>query len=92
MLIHDDGGIVLCDFAGSGMEGIPPIIGAGVRYSDPQRSENMYSTKEDDIFALGLCCTSSVLGNGSSMVEVASTYVDVCATGSSPIYLQSRCR
>ncbi|OBT97073.1 hypothetical protein VE01_04876 [Pseudogymnoascus verrucosus] len=53
LLTHDDGGIVLCDFAGSGMEGLPPTIGAGVRYSDPQRNDNMYSTKEDDIFALG---------------------------------------
>jgi serine/threonine protein kinase len=35
LLIHDDGGIVLCDFAGSGMEGLLPTIGAGVRYSDP---------------------------------------------------------
>ena len=53
MLIHNDGGTVLCNFAGSGMEGLLPTIGAGVRYSDPQRSDNLYSTKDEDIFALG---------------------------------------
>jgi serine/threonine protein kinase len=52
-LLHDDGRLILCDFAGSGMEGLPATIGAGVRYANPHYSENPHSTAEDDIFALG---------------------------------------
>lgn len=52
-LVHDDGRLILCDFAGSGMKGLLPTISAGVRYANPQRSGNPYSTAEDDIFALG---------------------------------------
>ncbi len=52
-LVHNDGRLILCDFAGSGMEGITPTIGAGVRYADPQHSGNPHSMTEDDIFALG---------------------------------------
>jgi serine/threonine protein kinase len=52
-LVHDDGRLVLCDFAGSGMKGLPPTIGAGVRYANPQHNQNPHSTAEDDIFALG---------------------------------------
>ncbi|KAH9220935.1 kinase-like domain-containing protein [Leptodontidium sp. 2 PMI_412] len=52
-LVHDDGRLILCDFAGSGTEGLLPTISAGVRYANPQHDWNPYSTAEDDIFALG---------------------------------------
>jgi len=52
-LVHGDGRLILCDFAGSGMEGLLSTISAGVRYVNPQHSGDLYSTAEDDIFALG---------------------------------------
>ncbi|WEW59005.1 hypothetical protein PRK78_004473 [Emydomyces testavorans] len=52
-LIHDDGRLILCDFAGSGMEGLPNTIAGGVRYSNPKYDQRLYSTAEDDVFALG---------------------------------------
>lgn len=53
-LVHNDGRLVLCDFAGSGMEGIPDTIAAGSRYTHPDAYDIHYETgPEDDIFALG---------------------------------------
>jgi serine/threonine protein kinase len=52
-LVHDDGRLILCDFAGSGMEGLTPTISAGVRYANPQHSQNPCSMAGDDVFALG---------------------------------------
>ena len=35
-LLHDDGRLILCDFAGSGLDGLPPPnVSAGVRYLNP---------------------------------------------------------
>ncbi|KAI9844668.1 MAG: hypothetical protein M1837_005410 [Sclerophora amabilis] len=51
-LLHDDGGIVLCDFAGSGLDGGRCYVAHGVRYTDPL-STREYPTEQEDIFALG---------------------------------------
>ncbi|WEW60304.1 hypothetical protein PRK78_005789 [Emydomyces testavorans] len=53
-LIHNDGRLVLCDFAGSGMEGIKGTVAAGTRYTHPDAYDIYYETgPRDDIFALG---------------------------------------
>lgn len=51
-LLRDDGGIVLCDFAGSGIDGGRCSVGHGVRYRDPL-SPREYPTEQEDVFALG---------------------------------------
>jgi serine/threonine protein kinase len=51
-LLRDDGGIVLCDFAGSGLNGKPCYVAHGVRYANPL-SNREYPTEEEDVFALG---------------------------------------
>ncbi|KIV89099.1 hypothetical protein PV10_08703 [Exophiala mesophila] len=51
-LLHDDGRLVLCDFAGSGLDGSPPNVSAGVRYLNPLFDTD-YPSESDDIFALG---------------------------------------
>ncbi|WEW54769.1 hypothetical protein PRK78_000194 [Emydomyces testavorans] len=51
-LLRDDGGIVLCDFAGSGVDGDRCYVAHGVRYTNPLSTED-YPTEQDDIFALG---------------------------------------
>ncbi|KAL9125799.1 MAG: hypothetical protein Q9217_005054 [Psora testacea] len=51
-LLHDDGRIVLCDFAGSGLDGSLPNISAGVRYTNPLFDSD-YPLEQDDVFALG---------------------------------------
>ena len=51
-LLHDDGRLVLCDFAGSGLDGLPPNVSAGVRYLNPLFDTD-YPSGRDDIFALG---------------------------------------
>ncbi|KAF2241850.1 kinase-like protein [Trematosphaeria pertusa] len=53
-LIHNDGRLVLCDFAGSGMEGLKNTVTAGSRYSHPDSYGIDHETgPEDDVFALG---------------------------------------
>lgn len=51
-LLHDDGRIVLCDFAGSGLDGAKSYVAHGLRYSNPLFATE-YTTEQDDIFALG---------------------------------------
>ncbi|KAL2014803.1 hypothetical protein VTN00DRAFT_2328 [Thermoascus crustaceus] len=51
--IHDDGRLILCEFAGSGMDVLLPTIGTGVRHANPRHSQNPHPTAEDDVFALG---------------------------------------
>jgi len=51
-LLHDDGRLILCDFAGSGLDELPPNISAGVRYLNPLFDSD-YPSERDDVFALG---------------------------------------
>jgi serine/threonine protein kinase len=51
-LLHDDVRIILCDFAGSGLDELPPNISAGVRYLNPLFDWE-YPLERDDVFALG---------------------------------------
>jgi serine/threonine protein kinase len=51
-LLHDDGRLILCDFAGSGLDDLPPNVSAGVRYLNPLFDSD-YPSERDDVFALG---------------------------------------
>lgn len=51
-LLRDDGGIVLCDFAGSSLDGGRSYVAYGVRYANPLFTEE-YPNEQEDIFALG---------------------------------------
>ncbi|KAF1962030.1 kinase-like protein [Byssothecium circinans] len=51
-LLCNDGGIVLCDFAGSGIDGGRCFVSHGVRYRDPLCTRE-YPTEQEDVFALG---------------------------------------
>ncbi|OAG45502.1 hypothetical protein AYO21_00138 [Fonsecaea monophora] len=51
-LLHDDGRLILCDFAGSGLDELPPNVSAGVRYLNPLFDSD-YPSERDDVFALG---------------------------------------
>ena len=49
----DDHGIVLCDFAGSGLDGSRCYVAHGVRYANPRSPTREYPSQRDDVFALG---------------------------------------
>jgi serine/threonine protein kinase len=51
-LLHNDGRLILCDFAGSGLDDLPPNVSAGVRYLNPLFDSD-YPSERDDVFALG---------------------------------------
>lgn len=72
-LLHDDGRLILCDFAGSGLDGLPPNVSAGVRYLNPLFEMDDASEK-DDIFALGTVLyelnRGELLFNGKSDQEI----------------------
>ena len=51
-LLGNDGGIVLCDFAGSGLDRGRCYVAHGVRYTNPL-STRENPTEQEDIFALG---------------------------------------
>ena len=52
LLLTDKGDIVLCDFAGSGIDGRQTYVAHSMRYSDPcRRLEDV--TQQHDVFALG---------------------------------------
>jgi serine/threonine protein kinase len=51
-LLHDDGRLILCDFAGSGLDDLPPNVSAGVRYFNPLFDTD-YPQQRDGVHALG---------------------------------------
>ena len=51
-LLRDDGSLILCDFAGSGMDDLPPNVSASARYLNPLFDSD-YPSERDDVFALG---------------------------------------
>ncbi|KAI2084643.1 hypothetical protein LOZ36_004654 [Ophidiomyces ophidiicola] len=52
LLLRDDGEIVLCDFAGSGLDGKGSYVAHATRYSDPLCLKE-YPDEQNDVFALG---------------------------------------
>lgn len=52
LLLTDMGDLVLCDFAGYGIDGRPPYIAYGMRYTDLcRRQEDLM--QQHDVFAMG---------------------------------------
>ncbi|KAL2755765.1 hypothetical protein ACRALDRAFT_2034779 [Sodiomyces alcalophilus JCM 7366] len=52
ILLTDSGDVVLCDFAGSILDGSRPFVAHGDRYADPLRRSKELAQR-DDVFALG---------------------------------------
>ncbi|KAI1919954.1 hypothetical protein LOZ65_004233 [Ophidiomyces ophidiicola] len=52
LLLRDDGEIVLCDFAGSGLDGKGSYVAHATRYSDPLCLKE-YPDEQNGVFALG---------------------------------------
>ncbi|KAK5987099.1 hypothetical protein PT974_11217 [Cladobotryum mycophilum] len=89
-LACNDGRIILCDFAGSGMEGILPTVAAGVRYSKPENDQNDYPTEEDDVFALGTVLYELTVHERLSRAKAVEIFIVTCATRNSQTCRQSR--
>ncbi|KAK2789237.1 hypothetical protein FQN52_006329 [Onygenales sp. PD_12] len=60
-LLSDDGSIVLCDFAGSSIDGCNSKVAPGIRYANPLFTWG-YPNKKDDIFSLGTVLYEFVRG------------------------------
>jgi RIO-like serine/threonine protein kinase len=50
-LLHDDGKLILCDFAGFGLDKLLPNINADIRYLNLLFNSD-YPSERDDIFVL----------------------------------------
>jgi serine/threonine protein kinase len=50
-LFYNDGRLILCDFAGSGLDDLPPNVSAGVQYLNLLFDLD-YPSERDDVFAL----------------------------------------
>ncbi|KAK2743942.1 hypothetical protein FQN55_006991 [Onygenales sp. PD_40] len=61
VLLSDDGSIVLCDFAGSSIDGCNSQVAPGIRYANPLFTWG-YPNKKDDIFSLGTVLYELVRG------------------------------
>ncbi|SPO04503.1 related to vesicular transport-associated repeat protein Tb-291 [Cephalotrichum gorgonifer] len=62
-IIDSNGDILLCDFAGAGIDGGRSYVAHGTRYADPLRRHEEVITQRDDVFALGMVLYELARGN-----------------------------